>query len=118
MEIVYSGHARNQMRLRLKKGVTYGDVEAAIRQPDRTEPTYEERTNAFRRLPDGRILQVTWIEEAGSIIEILDASQRLGTEAVARIAIEGIPSVAAALVDEGEDQSESPAAVVDAAPRG
>lgn len=76
MEIVYSGHARNQMRLWIKKGVTYSDVEAAIRRPDRTEPTYEKRTNSFRRLPDGRILQVTWIEEAGSIIVVTVVPQR------------------------------------------
>lgn len=79
MEIVYSGHARNQMRLWIKKGVTYGDVEAAIRQPDRTEPTYEERTNSFRRLPDGRILQVTWIEEADRIIVVTVVPQRRKT---------------------------------------
>lgn len=68
-------------------------------------------------LEEGITLDLT---EEGHLValEILDASQRLGAEAVARIEIEGIPSVIAALVGEGEGQSESPAAVVDAAPRG
>lgn len=67
-------------------------------------------------LEEGVTLDLT---EEGHLValEILDASQRLGAEAVARIEIEGIPSVAAALVAEDEEEADSPAVVVDAAPR-
>lgn len=62
----YDRHAKRRMK---ERGVTDEEVETAIKNPDYSEPSAKERTNAFKFM-NGRYLRVTFREKSGVILVI------------------------------------------------
>lgn len=62
----YDRHARGRMK---ERGVTEGEADTAIREPDYTEQSVKGRTNAYKFI-GGRFLRVTFKEEAEDILVI------------------------------------------------
>ena len=66
MAIIFSRHARRQMKWRR---VSEAEVLSVLDIPDRTEQSLEERTNAYKRVGD-RWLKVTYKDQAGNVVVI------------------------------------------------
>ena len=66
MAIIFSRHARRQMKWRR---VSEADVVSVIDAPDRVEQSRDERINAYKSL-GGRLLKATYVEEEANIVVI------------------------------------------------
>jgi hypothetical protein len=67
MEAVrYDRHAKRRMK---EREVADEEVEAAIKNPDYSEPSGKERTNAFKFI-NGRYLRVTFRKESDTVLVI------------------------------------------------
>ena len=66
MAIYFSRHARRQMKWRRVSEV---EVMSVLDAPDRVEVSIDDRTNAYK-LVDGRLLKVTYVEQAEDIVVI------------------------------------------------
>lgn len=66
MAIIFSRHARRQMKWRR---VSEAEVVRVIEAPDRVEPSKDGRINAFRTLGN-RLLKATFIEDQPDIVVI------------------------------------------------
>jgi len=66
MKIIFSRHARRQMKWR---EITERDVREVINNPEKLEDTVKGRKNAFKMIED-RLLKVTYLQENSGIIVI------------------------------------------------
>jgi hypothetical protein len=66
MEIRVSRHATRQMKWRK---IAQGEIEMAIKSPDRLEDTKKGRKNAFKTT-QGRLLKITYKPEGDDVIVI------------------------------------------------
>ena len=66
MAIIFSRHARRQMKWRR---VSEAEVVSMLDAPDRVEQSMDGRINAYKSLGD-RLLKATYIEEKGDIVLI------------------------------------------------
>lgn len=66
MAIIFSRHARRQMKWRR---VSEADVVSVIDAPDRVEQSRDERINAYKSL-GGRLLKANYVEEEANIVVI------------------------------------------------
>ena len=64
--IRYDRHARGRMRWR---GISESEVEDAVADPDRVEPSIRGRTNAYKQIGD-RQIRVTFVETENGILII------------------------------------------------
>ena len=70
--IRFDRHARGRMA---QRGINPSEVEAAIRHPERIEPSIKERVNAFGRGAGGTV-RVTYRESPDEILVITGVRQR------------------------------------------
>ena len=66
MAIIFSRHARRQMKWRR---VSEADAVRVFEVPDRVEQSLDGRVNAYKLLGD-RLLKATYVEEKGNIVVI------------------------------------------------
>ena len=66
MAIIFSRHARRQMKWRQVSEV---DVVSVLEAPDRVEQSRDERINAYKLVGD-RLLKAMYVEEKGNIVVI------------------------------------------------
>jgi Domain of unknown function (DUF4258) len=75
--IRFSRHARRRME---QRGVTPGEVESILRQPDRVEPSLKGRRNAFGPVPGGAA-RVTIRETTQELVVVTVVRLRKAREA-------------------------------------
>lgn len=66
MAIIFSRHARRQMKWRR---VSESDAVRVFEAPDRVEQSLDDRVNAYKLLGD-RLLKATYVEDKGNIVVI------------------------------------------------
>ena len=66
MAIIFSRHARRQMKWRR---VSEAEVVSVLDAPDRVEQSLDGRVNAYKLLGD-RLLKATYVEDKGNIVVI------------------------------------------------
>lgn len=66
MAIIFSRHARRQMKWRR---VSEADAVRVFEAPDRVEQSLDGRVNAYKLLGD-RLLKATYVEDKGNIVVI------------------------------------------------
>lgn len=70
----YTRHAKNRMRMH---DITEAEVEAAIEEPDFTEPSVEDRTNAWKKTGD-KFLRVSYKDEPARVLVITAVKKKKG----------------------------------------
>lgn len=68
----YDRHARRRMK---ERGVTEGEADTVIKEPDYVEQSVKGRTNAYKFI-GGRFLRVTFKEESENILVVTVAIRK------------------------------------------